>query len=144
MVRKMKPEDVARVMELWLAGNRQAHSFIPAEYWISHKPVVEKLIPLADVFVFERSQDILGFAGVMDGELAGIFVDAAHRSEGIGKSLLDAVKADYPRFTLHVYEKNRRAVKFYLREGLSLIERGTDEDTGEKEYTMSFGLDKCQ
>ena len=33
MVRKFEEKDLETVMELWLAGNLQAHSFIPEQYW---------------------------------------------------------------------------------------------------------------
>ena len=42
--------------------------------------------------------------------LAGIFVDSDVRSMGIGKKLLDYIKSIYPAFSLHVYQKNERAV----------------------------------
>ena len=32
MVRKFEEKDLETVMELWLAGNLQAHSFIPEQY----------------------------------------------------------------------------------------------------------------
>jgi putative acetyltransferase len=31
-----------------------------------------------------------------------------------------------------------RAVRFYLREGFRIVEDGTDENTGEKEYLMRW------
>ena len=57
----------------------------------------------------------------MDDYLAGIFVDKKCRSMGIGKGLLDCIKKNYPVFSLNVYQKNRRAVDFYLREGLVVL-----------------------
>ena len=57
---------------------------------------------------------------------------------GIGKSLLECVKKNYPAFSLNVYQKNRRAVNFYLREGLSIVSKEIDEDTGETDYTMAW------
>ena len=39
---------------------------------------------------------------------------------------------------LHVYEKNQRAVKFYLREGFEISSEDFEETTGEKEYLMVF------
>lgn len=57
---------------------------------------------------------------------------------GIGKDLLACIKKNYPAFSLNVYQKNRRAVDFYLREGLSVVAKGIDEDTAESDYTMEW------
>ena len=38
--------------------------------------------------------------------------------------------------TLHVYQKNKRAISFYQREAFVIQSEGLDEDTGEKEFLM--------
>ena len=71
-----------------------------------------------------------------DDYLAGIFVDKKYRSMGIGKALLECIKKVYPAFSLNVYQKNQHAVDFYLRENLTIVSTGVDEDTAEDDYTM--------
>ena len=70
--------------------------------------------------------------------LAGIFVDQAFRCAGIGKKLLDFIKEQQPSFSLSVYKENRRALEFYLREGLTITAEGMDEATGHEEYTLTW------
>ena len=79
---------------------------------------------------------IRGFIGITDGYIAGIFVDRPFRSHGIGKQLLDFTKQLHPSLSLSVYQKNQKAVSFYLREGFSVFSQSLDEDTNEREYTM--------
>lgn len=142
MVRKFEAEDTERVMQIWLEANMEAHGFVPSSYWTSqYEPVQEQLLR-ADIYVYEQDQEIQGFAGMTEDHLAGIFVDKKYRSMGIGKGLLDRVKENYPAFTLNVYQKNRRAVDFYLREGLSVVSKGMDEATGETDYTMAWDQEK--
>ena len=74
MVRNMEARDLKRVMEIWLAGNREAHSFVPATYWEANAPMVEELLQQAEVFVCERDGVVQGFAGLQGDYLAGIFV----------------------------------------------------------------------
>lgn len=63
---------------------------------------------------------------------------------GIGKGLLDCIKKNYPAFSLNVYQKNQRAVRFYLREGLSVMSKGFDQDTAETDYTMAWNYGKSK
>ena len=34
MIRKMKETDCAELCSIWLSANLEAHSFVPAEYWL--------------------------------------------------------------------------------------------------------------
>ena len=138
MIRKFEAKDTQRVMQIWLEGNMEAHGFVWSGYWLSQYQAVQEQLLQADLYVYEQDQEILGFAGMTDDYLAGIFVDQKYRSAGIGKGLLDCVKENYPAFTLHVYKKNQRAADFYLREGLSVVSEGIDEDTAEADYTMAW------
>lgn len=132
------PNDTDRIMDIWLNGNKQAHCFIPGSYWESCAQEVQSLLSQADVFVWEEEGLIKGFAGMQGNYLAGIFVDQAFRCAGIGKKLLDFIKKRYPSFSLSVYKENRRALEFYLREGLTITAEGMDEATGHAEYTLTW------
>ena len=136
MIRKFETKDTERVMQIWLEVNIETHHFVPNDYWLSQYQSVQEQILEADIYVYEQDKEIQGFVGMMDDYLAGIFVDKKCRSMGIGNGLLEYIKKNHPTFSLNVYQKNRRAVDFYLREGLSIVSEGIDEDTGETDYTM--------
>lgn len=142
MIRKFEMKDTKRVMQIWLDVNMDAHNFVQGDYWLSNYQSVQKQLLQADIFVYEQDEEIQGFVGMTDDYLAGIFVDKKCRSMGIGKELLECVKQNYPVFSLNVYQKNRRAVDFYLREGLSIISKGIDEDTSEADYTMGWNKER--
>ena len=136
MIRTLQRTDIDHVMRLWLSGNEDAHPFIPKEYWLAHFSAVQEQILQAEIFVCETDHVIRGFIGITDGYIAGIFVYRPFRSHGIGKQLLDFTKQLHPSLSLSVYQKNQKAVSFYLREGFSVFSQSLDEDTNEREYTM--------
>lgn len=138
MIRELREADLDQVMELWLQSNEQAHAFIKEEYWKGHYREVRKLLPRAEVYVYEENGEIKGFIGADGPYIAGIFVDFRSRSMGIGKQLLDYVKLRKSMLTLQVYEKNERAVSFYRREGFMVREKLVDEETGETEFQMDY------
>ena len=142
MIRIFKSEDIKQVMEIWLESNKDAHFFINDDYWQSNFDFVQQQILQAEVFVYETGGKIKGFIGVMDGYIAGIFVDKEYRCTVAGKRLLDHVKQRYNLLSLNVYRNNRGAVSFYLRENFSVISEDKDEDTGEIEYTMIWKRNK--
>lgn len=138
MVREFQILDTEQVMKLWFWGNVDAHSFVSEKYWHSHFNEVQEALLQAKVFVYDINGKVLGFIGLMNEYIAGIFVDRNYRSTGIGTQLLTYAKQKYDTLSLSVYQQNLRAVAFYHREGFSILSEGVDADTGEKEYTMCW------
>ena len=136
MVRNFQAEDLNRIMELWLETNIQAHDFIKKSYWQDHFDEVMEILPNASVSVFEENGSIEGFIGLMNNYIAGIFISKDKQSRGIGRQLLQHVKENHNELSLKVYEKNQRAVNFYLREGFLVTEKQEDRENGEVEYEM--------
>lgn len=138
MIRKLEQHDLPAVMSIWLAANKDAHSFIDASYWENHYEEVRRQIPQAEVLVYEEDSTVSGFIGVSDHDIAGIFVEKSKRAQGAGTLLLNAVKAQKNHLSLRVYEKNPSAVKFYQKAGFRIIEKAMDEECGEAEYVMAW------
>ena len=100
--------------------------------------MVRKLIPEAEVFVAEENEEILGFIGLTDTYIAGIFVKATEQSKGVGTELLRTVMKLKDYLKLNVYKKNRKAVVFYQHRGFKIVNHEIDENTSEEEYTMEW------
>ena len=138
MIRASKLEDVDQVMKIWLDSNLEAHHFINREYLIANAPMVKEQLLDAEIYVYEYVNKIVGFVGLQDNYLAGIFVEKSMRSKGIGKQLLDYVKELRQELLVTVYHENESAVKFYKREGLTTISQEMDEVTNNLELLMQY------
>ena len=140
MIRRMGEGDLEAVAAIWLDANREAHDFIPASYWLGHFEEVRTALAQAEVWVFEAEAraEISGFIGLQEDYIAGIFVRREARSGGVGRQLLDHVKAGRRQLRLQVYRKNSRATGFYRREGFYVLEEGVDPGTGEAELLMEW------
>lgn len=137
MIRKMQNRDVPAVMQIWFASNCDTHPFIKRSYWESSLPFVAQSVAQAEVYVAVEKDSIIGFVGLgKNGYIEGIFVAKTMRSKGVGKQLLDFVKAKYDTLSLSVYCANTRAVSFYQREGFHICAEQVDESTHAAEYTM--------
>ena len=136
----MKEANLDTVMQIWLDTNIKTHSFIPAEYWSGNYEMVKSLLPEAEVYVYEDdvTGEIIGFIGLMDTFVAGLFVKDGMQSKGIGKQLVDYAKDKKERLSLTVYQKNERAVRFYQRELFVIDHEQIDENTNEVEYVMAW------
>lgn len=138
MIRKLQDADIDRVADIWLDANLKAHSFISPQYWKGNFETVKKMLPQAEVYVYENDREIWGFIGLNGAYIEGIFVSSEMQSRGIGKRLMDFVKTKKTELRLNVYQKNMRAIRFYQREGFKILREGMDEATGEKDYEMTW------
>lgn len=136
MIRKLRKEDTNRVIAIWLDTNIKTHYFISAAYWKNNLDFVKEALPQAEVYVYEKNQNIQGFVGLNGEFVEGIFVSDTMQSQGIGRLLLNFIKTKRDRLCLHVYQKNERAIRFYQREGFEIRCEGLDTSTGEKDYEM--------
>lgn len=140
MIRKCVERDIDTVMQIWLDTNIQTHGFISSNYWIGNFDMVRRMLPYAEIYVYENdyTNRTEGFIGLNENYIEGIFVRESAQSNGIGKQLLDYVKRVKSILSLSVYQKNKRAIKFYLREGFKIQSENVDDNTAEKEFTMTW------
>ena len=138
MIRQYNECDIDAVMQIWLHTNIRAHNFISSDYWQINFDMVKEMLPHAEIYVHEDdcTKQIDGFIGLNDDYIEGIFVEETMQSKGIGKQLLNHAKEFKSKLKLSVYEKNEKAIKFYLREKFSIQSESVDDNTGEKEFIM--------
>lgn len=136
MIRTLEEKDVDIVAKIWFETNIKVHDFIASNYWKEHYEMVKDLLLQAEVYVYEIEKEIMGFIGLDKEHIEGIFVLDQYQKRGIGKALLNHVKAKNEHLSLNVYQKNLNAILFYQREGFCIQYEDVDKNTGEKEYRM--------
>lgn len=138
MIRKFEKSDIDVVMQIWKNENIKAHKFISKEYWESNYNFVKEALPNAEIYVYIIKEKIVGFVGLDNNYIEGIFVDTNNQCNGIGTSLLNKVKENRNNLTLSVYKKNINAINFYKKNGFIITSENIDKDTDEIEYTMTW------
>lgn len=136
MIRKFEENDIDLVIQIWKNENIKAHKFISKEYWENNYEYVKEILPKAEIYVYIDSDKIKGFIGMNNNHIEGIFIDTDSQNKGIGTALLNKVKEDKAKLTLNVYDKNKKAIKFYQKNGFEIIKENIDKETNEKEYVM--------
>ncbi len=138
MIRKFIVSDLDTIMGIWLNSNIETHYFIPKSYWNRYFNIVKEILPKSEVYVFEKKNQVVAFVGIDNGHVLGIFVSENMRSKGIGELLIKKCKSLYKNLSLCVYKNNKRAIRFYEREGFIIKKTQTDRNTLETEYLMKW------
>ncbi|MFD1008953.1 N-acetyltransferase [Oceanisphaera ostreae] len=139
MIRHAMPNDADAILNVWLLASLQAHDFIPAAFWWQQQEAMRaRYLPLAEIWVYERQNEVQGFVALVDNYLAALFVRPDCQQSGIGRALLDRAKQQRNQLSLKVFCENDIAVNFYRTQGFSVIAEGTDAATSQPELYMEY------
>lgn len=144
MIRDYQPYDLDALMQLWLTSTIAAHPFVAEPYWHESAPLVRNTyLPAARTWVYCSQEglpgknSIVGFVSILEEQLVGaLFVAQAHHGNGVGKALMDHVQQHYRALTLEVYQLNRRAYRFYRKQGFTVTGKTYNAET--KGYILTM------
>ncbi|WP_330564266.1 GNAT family N-acetyltransferase [Pseudomonas yamanorum] len=117
---------------LWERSVRATHDFLSEDDIQRLLPLVRDCylpMPALEVWVYEDAQGIAGFVGTGGNNVEMLFIDPSRRGQGIGRQLLDFVRALHDTLRVDVNEQNPQAVGFYLHYGF--IQTGRSPVDGE-------------
>ncbi|KAB0663340.1 N-acetyltransferase [Aeromonas veronii] len=139
MIRPLSATDLDAAVELWYQASLQAHAFIPAAFWHEQRAAMRDIyLPASKSWGYEEEGQLLGFICWCQGAVAALFISPAHQSNGLGRQLLDHLKAQYDRLDLTVYAENKQARRFYCRNGFKEGGQTTCEHSGHPELVMHW------
>lgn len=95
MIRKFENSDIDDIMQIWKNVNIEAHNFISKEYWENDYDYVRNILPKAEIYVYVDNNEIIGFIGMNENYIEGIFVNTNSQHRGIGTALLNKVKKKF-------------------------------------------------
>ncbi|WP_319497021.1 GNAT family N-acetyltransferase [uncultured Cohaesibacter sp.] len=131
MIRTFISEDTDAVIAIWRSASELAHAFLPAEFMHEAERLTREIyLPQAETWVYERNGVILGFIGLIDDYIGGLFVDPAHHGEGIGRALVDKAVAEKGSLAVEVFVDNAIGRRFYAAYGFQGENQVTDPHSG--------------
>ncbi|MGG3279733.1 N-acetyltransferase [Paenibacillus solani] len=137
IIRLMNDQDMNNIIDIWLTTSIDAHHFIPAQYWQSKIEEMRNVyLPMAETYLLEDDGQVFGFISLVEDHLAALFVSTTSQNQGYGGALLHHAMDLRNVLKLQVYEENRNAFHFYLKNGFQVLEEAVDSNTGQKELNM--------
>jgi len=121
------------LLQIWESSVRATHHFLRE----GDIEIFKDFIREKDVFsrvnlvcVRDEHNHITGFMGTAGDSLEMLFIDAAYRSQGIGKMLLLHAINNLHTRKVDVNEQNEQAIKFYERYGFKTMSRSETDGMG--------------
>ncbi len=142
MIRKIKEEDLTKVMTIWVKGNFKANSFIEKDYWLEiYNQVKVDFLNQFKTYVYVEKDEVLGFISVCDNEIKAIYVKEENRGNEIGTKLLNYCKNTLEESTelfIKIFEKNMNGIVFFSNLQFKNTKVQLNEQFNETEYVMTW------
>ncbi|WP_436514590.1 GNAT family N-acetyltransferase [Ekhidna sp. To15] len=122
MIRKYNESEIPALLAIWEDASLLAHPFLSADFQAMVKQMMtEKYLPNSDTWVYEESDEIVGFISMIDNEIGGLFVDPKSHSKGIGTALVKHINQFHSELEVEVFKDNKIGKPFYEKSGFSTI-----------------------
>lgn len=124
--------DDAALAALWERSVRATHDFLAEDDIRFFYPLVrDTYLPALTVWVGDNPDGTpAGFIATGHNNVEMLFIEPAQRGRGIGRRLLDHVKALHDTLSVDVYEQNPQAHGFYLHYGFEQTGRSETDGAG--------------
>lgn len=146
VVHTPKLSDYPELTQVWEASVRATHDFLPDSYIELLRKLVQTRYLDAVMLICTRDarQRITGFAGVAAGKVEMLFIDPAHRGQGLGRQLLRYAVEHLNAQQLDVNEQNPQALGFYFSQGFEVVGRSEQDGMGQPYPLLHMRLKQPQ
>jgi ribosomal protein S18 acetylase RimI-like enzyme len=118
VIRRYADEDRDRVLDIWLAASRIGHPFLSEDELAAQRKATREIyLPMAETWIAVAQDKPVGFIGLLDNSIGGLFVDPEAQGRGIGTALVDHATKLKGTLDVEVFAENPIAPSFYRRRG---------------------------
>ncbi|UTY59712.1 GNAT family N-acetyltransferase [Massilia sp. erpn] len=130
-IRAFEAADIEKLSAIWFASSCRAHAFLGEARLREQRTLVEEAyLPNSETWVACLDDVPVGFIGLIDSFIGGLFVDPGRQGSGIGRALADHALGLKGELELEVYAENHAACAFYRRLGFAEVSRRAEDDEG--------------
>ncbi|WP_419677588.1 GNAT family N-acetyltransferase [Aliarcobacter lanthieri] len=130
-IRSFDPSDLKKLSEIWFVASSEVHSFLGKQRLLEQKKLIEDIYLLnSETYVACYDGIPIGFIGLMDTFIGGLFIDPKMQGFGIGRALVNYALKLKEGLQLEVYFDNQKAYLFYRHLGFEEISRKAKDDDG--------------
>jgi ribosomal protein S18 acetylase RimI-like enzyme len=130
-IRAYGPDDNQRLLAIWHAASAKGHPFFTADQLREQARLVGEIyLPKAENWVADLADEPVGFIGLLDTFVGGLFVDPACHGAGAGRRLVEHALSLKGELSLEVFALNASAIGFYRHIGFVETGRRISDEHG--------------
>lgn len=130
-IRAYLDADQKKLSSIWLEASLNAHPFLGRQRLLEQQKLIENIyLPQAETWVACSGDEPVGFIGLIDTFIGGLFVAPSRQGEGIGKALVAYALRLKGELSLDVYAHNESAHRFYIGQRFKEISQNPVDNEG--------------
>ncbi|MDZ3830979.1 MAG: GNAT family N-acetyltransferase [Sphingopyxis sp.] len=142
VIRAYQAADKDELSSIWYRASLKAHNFLGEETILEQRKLIEDVyLEKAENWVACVDGKPIGFVGLLDNFIGGLFIDPDVQGRGAGRALVAHARALKGELSLEVYTANTGACAFYNALGFREISRRPEDDHGLPFENMLMRLD---
>ncbi|ABI75681.1 acetyltransferase, GNAT family [Hyphomonas neptunium ATCC 15444] len=123
--------DLPTLLDIWFEASLRAHPFLGEHRLREERILMEtEYLPKSENWVACDQGEPIGFIGLLDTFVGGLFIAPAHQGKGAGRLLTAHALELKGRLELEVYTDNQQAYAFYEKLGFREVSRRRTDDHG--------------
>ena len=146
-IRDYEDSDKQRLLEIYDAAIPLAHDFLDKSIRDQERQTCEECFDIGDsqTFVLEIDGNVVGFSTLFSSPkseiiISGFVIDPQFQGNGRGKMLMEDIQKKMSKHTikLAVYEKNQKALNFYMKNGFEETSSASENPESPKYLVMEW------
>lgn len=133
--RKANKEDFEQIICIWEKSVLETHNFLSNKDRISIKKELPSYFPKLDIYLWYKTDNLIGFSACNDKHLEMLFIDPFYSNQGLGTSILQQLILIKRIETVDVNEQNEIAKRFYCKNGFYISNR-SEYDYQNRHYPL--------
>ncbi|MCL7997297.1 GNAT family N-acetyltransferase [Brucella sp. 21LCYQ03] len=130
-IRTYQAADKQTLSSIWYRASLEAHAFLGSDLLSKQQKLIEDVyLDKAETWVAILNDKPVGFIGLLDCFIGGLFVDPSAQGQGIGCSLIEHALNLKGELFLEVYADNKQACRFYTHLGFQEVSCRAEDDNG--------------
>jgi len=139
VIRQYEDKDIDNVLASWRRASELAHPFLTSAFLDQEADNVRNIyLAVAETWVMDIDDAVVGFIALIDNEIGGLFLDPKHHGQGHGRALVDRAVAEKGPLKVEVFRENLIGRRFYDAYGFQEIEEYVHEASGQPTIRMSY------
>lgn len=106
MIRPYHYDDIDAVVDAWRVASLLAHPFFEESFLDQEADNIRNVyLAFAETYVTEINGEVIGFIAMIDHEIGGLFLHPEHHGRGLGRAMVDHVRAKRQMLAVEVFKK---------------------------------------
>lgn len=124
------PKDYDETLSIWEESVIHTHDFLKKQDIEEMKKEIPGYFPMVTIQLWYDDDEIIGFSGTNEQNLEMLFLKPNKIGRGYGQQVMNELIQQFNVRTVDVNEENKKAARFYKRNGFHVVKRSALDSSG--------------